>query len=68
MLRLPLPFSCASLNVGENNECAERCERFIAGEKEQREIMPRSATPRARATLGCSRKELLTQSSVAHFI
>lgn len=30
MLRLPLPFSCASPNVGENNECAERCERFIA--------------------------------------
>lgn len=30
MLRLPLPFSCASPNVGENNECAEHRERFIA--------------------------------------
>lgn len=30
MLRLPLPFPCASPNVGENNECTECCERFIA--------------------------------------
>lgn len=30
MLRLPLPLSCASPNVGENNECTERSERFIA--------------------------------------
>lgn len=30
MLRPALPFSRASPNVGENNECTERCERFIA--------------------------------------
>lgn len=37
MLRLPVPFSCASPNLGEKkNECREHCERFIAeGRKEE---------------------------------